>query len=140
MSEKLTGVHPVLIARALLVHDAMAAIGYQMMVTDGVRTTAEQVALHKQGRETPGPDVSPERPLGRTVTNADGITTRSNHQVHADGLGHALDCCFVVTGKPSWDARLPWRAYGELAKALGLKWGGDWPTSDKPHIELPEAF
>jgi hypothetical protein len=42
---------------------------------------------------------------------------------------------FWVDGTPSWAEALPWRCYGECAKALKLKWGGDWGVPDKPHIE-----
>lgn len=124
--QKLAGVSPVLIERLELVFGGMAAVGFPMMATDGVRTLAAQQALFAQGRSQPG----------KIVTYADGKTVRSNHQVKADGFGHAADCCFIVNGRPSWDEQLPWRAYGELAKALGLKWGGDWKRPDKPHVEL----
>lgn len=107
----------------------MAGLGHAMMVTDGVRTLAQQQALYAQGRHGhPGP----------IVTNADGIgLTRSNHQVRSDGYGHAIDACFVLDGKPSWAETLPWGTYGARAKAHGLKWGGDWTKPDKPHVELP---
>jgi peptidoglycan L-alanyl-D-glutamate endopeptidase CwlK len=108
--------------------EAMAAIGYPMLVTDTLRTTEEQQALYAQGRTAPGP----------IVTNADGVLKRSNHQAHIDGFGHAVDCCFLVNGQPSWDARLPWKAYGALAEALGFTWGGHWDRLvDLPHLELP---
>lgn len=127
--DKLAGVHPKLRAVVLRVLSVMADLGYPMLVTDGVRTTEEQQALYAQGRTKPGP----------VVTNADGVTHRSNHQLHADGCGHAVDCCFLLNGKPSWDPHLPWRLYGEAAKALGCRWGGDWTHPDRPHIELPDA-
>lgn len=129
MSDKLAGVHPVLVAHVQSIIAAMGELGFMLIVTDGVRTQAQQQALYAQGRTTPG----------RIVTHADGVKDRSNHQLHDDGLGHAVDCCFVVEGKPSWAETLPWRCYGEMAKALGLKWGGDWPEpeTDRPHLELP---
>jgi peptidoglycan L-alanyl-D-glutamate endopeptidase CwlK len=118
----------VLIDRVSRVFDAMAALGFSMMVTDGVRTEARQRALYAQGRTEPGP----------IVTKADGIVKKSNHQVKDDGMGHAVDCCFVVDGEPSWDAREPWAAYGACAQAVGLKWGGSWESlHDLPHVELP---
>jgi peptidoglycan L-alanyl-D-glutamate endopeptidase CwlK len=108
---------------------AMAAIGYPMMVTDTLRTVEEQQVLFAKGRTAPGP----------IVTRADGVIKRSNHQPHGDGLGHAVDCCFVVDGHASWDPRLPWKAYGALAEALGFAWGGNWQSlHDLPHIELLE--
>jgi len=125
--EKLAGVHPVLLERVGLILEVMARLGFPMMVTDGVRTPEEQQALYARGRTTRGPK----------VTNADGVQIRSPHQPQADGFGHAVDCAFVVRGKPSWDEAHPWRLYGEVARALGLLWGGDWRgLHDRPHVEL----
>jgi peptidoglycan LD-endopeptidase CwlK len=124
---RLAGVHPDLIDRLEKVLAAMAALGFPMAVTDGVRTTQRQQQLYAQGRTKPGP----------IVTNADGILKRSNHQPHEDALGHAVDCAFKINGTFSWDARLPWKAYGANAAAVGLKWGGDWASlHDLPHVEL----
>jgi peptidoglycan L-alanyl-D-glutamate endopeptidase CwlK len=130
---KLDGVHPDLVARLHRVLLAMEAAGFPMLVTDGVRTSEQQKALFAKGRTAPGP----------VVTNANGMpkdkggTGVSNHQPKVDGFGHAADCAFLVNGRPSWDARLPWKCYGELAKAVGLKWGGEWTFVDLPHVELP---
>lgn len=124
---KLAGVHPGLIDKVSRVIDAMTVLGFPMGVTDGVRTIERQQELYAQGRTKPGP----------IVTNADGVTKKSNHQVHSDALGHAVDCAFLVDGQFSWDSRLPWKAYGEVAKAVGLTWGGDWQSlHDLPHVEL----
>lgn len=125
---KLLGIHPSLIERVGRILDAMAALGHPMCVTDGVRTTAQQAALYAKGRTAPG----------AIVTYADGVTKTSNHQPKADGYGYAVDCAFLVNGKPSWDVSLPWAAYGALAQAVGLTWGGAWAKKlhDYPHIEL----
>jgi peptidoglycan LD-endopeptidase CwlK len=131
MSEirKLAGVHPTLVEKVTRILYALAELGHPMLVTDGLRTDAEQVALYAKGRTAPGPK----------VTNADGVRRRSNHQAKADGHGYAVDCCFLVDGNPSWDDAHPWRLYGEAAKALGLRWGGEFVgLVDRPHIELPE--
>src|SRR5262245_17364162 len=126
---KLDGVHPQLIIAIGQIQAAMKALGYEIRVTDGLRTEAEQVALFAQGRTKPG----------HIVTHADGIEHKSNHQAHADGFGHAVDCCFVVNGVLSWAETNPWGLYGSMAKALGLKWGGDFLSlKDRPHVELPE--
>jgi len=120
----LSALHPRLRDAVPKILAAMAAIGYPMMVTDTLRTTAEQQKLYAQGRTAPGP----------IVTRSDGLIKRSNHQAQPDGFGHAVDCCFVVSGAPSWDYHLPWKAYGALAEALGFHWGGDF--GDMPHVEL----
>lgn len=134
---KLIGVHPDLQQKVQQIIDAMAVLGLEMRVTDGVRTAGRQQELYAQGRTTPGPDVSSTRPLGRTVTNADGFLKLSNHQIKPDGFGHAVDCTFWVDGAPSWSEDLPWRLYGAMAMTLGLHWGGTWNKPDKPHLELP---
>ncbi len=75
---------------------------------------------------------------GHIVTNCDGVLKRSNHQPHDDGFGHAVDCCFVLNGVPSWDTSLPWMLYGGMAQQQGLVWGGTFKTLvDLPHVELP---
>lgn len=130
---KLQGVDPRLIEIVKRICYAMNELGFHMIVTDGVRTTAQQQALFAQGRSQPGV----------IVTNADGIVKKSNHQPRADGLGRAVDMCFLdAAGQPSWDAkRFPFRLYGEMAKALGCVWGGDWVSiHDLPHIELPDGI
>jgi peptidoglycan LD-endopeptidase CwlK len=127
-TSKWDGLHPTLVQKLRRVLDAMNMLGFQMILTDGVRTTAEQQALFAKGRTA----------TGRIVTHADGITKKSNHQVKGDGYGHAADCAFIdEKGKASWDEKYPWPAYGACAEAVGLVWGGKFSTIvDKPHVEL----
>lgn len=124
-----TGVHPLLIERVRLVHSGMAGIGHPMRATDGLRTLARQQELWAQGRTTPG----------KIVTNADGILHPSNHQAKADGLGHAIDSCFLgpdpYLEHYAASARI-WAAYGALVEAVGLGWGGRFHSVDQPHAEL----
>lgn len=106
--------------------NAMAALGYVLTVTDGLRTLKQQRSLYAKGRTTPGP----------IVTYTDGVVKKSNHQAK-DGFGHAVDCAFRVGDTVSWDARMPWKAYGACAEALGLRWGGTFTKlHDLPHVEL----
>jgi peptidoglycan L-alanyl-D-glutamate endopeptidase CwlK len=128
--DKLQGVHPRLIEAAKKIIFAGHELGYDLIVTDGLRTTEQQVRLYAQGRTSPG----------KIVTFCDGVRKKSNHQAKPDGFGHAVDMCFRINGQPSWDDSLPWRLLGEMAKATGCKWGGDWETPDRPHIELPQEF
>ena len=97
-----------------------------MFVVCGVRSDDQQKALFAQGRTTPG----------HIVTNCDGVTTRSNHQIHpSDGLGHATDLAFL--GSDPFSLSHPWQEYGNQVKAAGLIWGGDWKgLVDLPHAEL----
>lgn len=125
------GLHPELVSKLERVHAAMAALGYPMILVEGVRSQARQQTLYAQGRTKPG----------KIVTQVDGVTKRSNHQVKADGYGYAADCAFKDDKRTprdeTWDESMPWQAYGALAEALGLVWGGRWPTlRDLPHVEL----
>jgi peptidoglycan L-alanyl-D-glutamate endopeptidase CwlK len=120
------------VAKIELLLAAMSALGWPMRVTDGVRTVERQQALYAQGRTAPGP----------IVTNADGVTHLSNHQVKPDGFGHAVDLAFVgidpyLEHDPR--GRLRWNVYGAIVQAQGLTWGGNWPSSllDEPHAEMP---
>lgn len=129
------GVHPVLAAKVNQVLAAMAILGYPMRAYQGVRTVAQQQALYAQGRTLPGPHPSHQQPFGQTVTDCDGVRTRSNHQPAADGLGHALDCC--AAGALAFPPLFPWPTYGACCEAVGLKWGGRFPKVDLDHAELP---
>lgn len=122
--ERVSALHPFLAERIEKVIEAMSVVGFPMTVVQGLRTTEDQAALYAKGRTTPGP----------IVTNADGIVHKSKHQ-----SGRAVDCAFVRDGTVSWSEALPWQMYGEMGKALGLLWGGDWKSSlvDRPHLELP---
>lgn len=125
--QRLRGVHPRLVEAIDALLTQMATIGYPMMVTQGLRTTKQQQELYAQGRTVKGP----------RVTNANGVTTKSNHQAKADGYGHAVDLAFVAA-EPFSDEH-PWQEMGIRAERLGLKWGGRWTKfPDRPHVELPQ--
>lgn len=130
-SARLDTVHPDLRVKVVQVLAAMWALGFQMTVTDALRTKEEQQRLYAKGRNgNPGP----------IVTNADGVTRKSNHQAKDDGYGHAVDCAFLdATLQPSWDEHWPWGTYGLCAQTVGLVWGGAWSggLGDRPHVELP---
>lgn len=139
---RLATVHPDLRAKVLRILAAMDHLGFPMCVTAGVRTAEEQRALYQKGRERQADGTW--KVVGKTVTNADGYATKSNHQAKADGFGHAVDCVFMVDGPdrdgeldtPSWDDSHPWMLYAQMAEALGLVAGGRWKMRDWPHVEL----
>jgi len=44
--------------------------------------------------------------------------------------------------KDAWDYHSPegkssFKRLGELAKSIGLEWGGDWTFKDYPHVQMP---
>jgi peptidoglycan L-alanyl-D-glutamate endopeptidase CwlK len=121
---RLRGCHPELKRRVRALIDALADEGITILITQGVRTVAQQQALYAQGRSKPG----------KIVTNCDGVRRLSNHQVRADGYGYAVDVVFRIEGEVTWEG--PWERLMDLAEAQGLTAGGRWATfPDRPHLE-----
>lgn len=116
--------------------DQLAAAGTPFRFHEGFRTVERQQWLYGSGR----PGVALGRP-GAIVTNADGVTLRSNHQGNgAPGSGRAADCYPLRDGRviiPAASDPL-WKAYADAARAHGLTAGLYWPRlRDAPHCELP---
>ncbi len=128
--KRLIGLHPVfeLVLEKLI--ERCYARGVWVLITQGLRTYAEQDALYAQGRTKPG----------QVVTKAQG--GYSNHN-----FGFAADFALLLRdGRTvSWDTlrdddkdSLPdWSEVVEEAKKLGLEWGGDWGSfKDMPHLQM----
>jgi peptidoglycan LD-endopeptidase CwlK len=125
---RLAGVHPVLISAVTSILADMAAVGTPMFVVGGVRTALQQQAIYAQGRTAPGP----------IVTECDGTIHKSDHQVEADGYGHAVDLAFLPTKAITdpWSPSWPWRTFGETVFVHGMAWGGTWKhPADLDHVQ-----
>ena len=127
---RLRGCHPELKARVLALVTALTEQGLDLVITQGVRSTAQQQALYAQGRYKPG----------KIVTNCDGLVRVSNHQPKADGYGYAVDVAWRnAHGEIEWTG--PWETMMTLAESFGLVAGGRWVTfPNRPHLELPPSF
>ena len=136
--DKMKKVHPKLVE---VMKAAITDSPFDFRITDGARTVEEQFALYQIGRSKPG----------RIVTNCDGKKFKSNHQIKADGYGHAVDIfpCGVVengvyrkfTSEEGYDdKKLRLIANHILAvaksKNVNVEWGGNWKMHDTPHFEL----
>lgn len=93
--------------------------GYEMVLIEGYRSPERQAELFKQGGQ---------------VTQAD-----ANMSYHQYGL--AADSAFFKDGRLIISERDPWamrgyELYGEIARQLGLGWGGEWKFKDYGHVEL----
>lgn len=118
---RLVGLHPVLAAGANVLIQQSHARGVPVVITQGLRTIAEQNALYAQGRSKPGP----------IVTNAKGGTSYHNY-------GLAFDFAILLPNGTSlsWDIKrdgdkdktADWQEVVQEAKRLGLEWGGDWTS------------
>lgn len=143
--DKMKKVHPKLVE---VMKAAIVNSPFDFRITDGARTTEEQFALYQQGRtvlyDKKGKKI-------KKVTNCDGKTFKSNHQLKSDGYGHAVDIfpCGVIkngvyrkfTSEEGYDdKKLKSIANHILAiaksKNVNVEWGGNWKMHDTPHFEL----
>ncbi|NML18800.1 M15 family metallopeptidase [Azohydromonas caseinilytica] len=111
---------PAFSQRLLLVFKLMRERhGYDMVLVEGYRSPQRQAALAA---------------LGPSVTRAGPYESYHQH-------GLAADCAFLRAGKVVISERDPWAMkgyalYGEVARSLGLTWGGDWRSlKDYGHVE-----
>ena len=122
MSRDTTLLHPELqeIIKSFLT-DCQKA-GLPVLITETLRTAAEQDALYAQGRTKPG----------AIVTQCRGADFSSCHQ-----WGVAFDFCRNVKGAEFNDNDGFFKKVGSIGKLKGLEWGGDWSGfADKPHLQM----
>lgn len=137
--KKLEGVHKDLVKVMKL---AIINSPYDFKITNGVRTSAEQYALYCQGRTVL---IDKKGNKLKKVTNCDGITKKSNHQVKADGFGYAVDIALLNPNNPKeviWnDIAMYTKVANHILKiakeqGVNLEWGGNWKDfKDYPHFE-----
>lgn len=127
--EALKRLHPLVKERGeAFVRIAHSCLDLDVRLTSGYRSDKEQNALYAQGRSKPG----------KVVTNA-----KAGQSYHNYGL--AVDFVIIHRNRADYDLTadhnqndIPdWQELGELGKALGFKWGGDWDTfPDYPHLQM----
>jgi hypothetical protein len=127
----LARLHPAFRSKLERVLFSMERAGLPFRAVETWRSADRQAWHYAKGRTIPGPDVSPERPLGRTVTSCDGVRRVSQHQ-----RGLAAD---VYPVRPDGRVWIPpaehelWLLLGTQAHAVGLRHGREW--NDCPHLQ-----
>ncbi|MDO4618440.1 MAG: M15 family metallopeptidase [Clostridia bacterium] len=91
--------------------------GLKVRVTETYRTQERQNELYAQGRTAPG----------KVVT----WTKNSRHTSR-----RAWDICQDIKGKEYDTSGGFFKKCGFVAKEIGITWGGNWKTPDKPHFEV----
>lgn len=96
------------------------AQGLNVLITETYRSQERQNYLYAQGRTRNG-----------------NIVTWTKHSRHTSR--RAWDICQNVKGQEYSNTAF-FKKCGEVAKSLGITWGGDWSTPDMPHFEIPENW
>lgn len=151
-SRLLSDAHP-LLAEAVKELMQMYAIRFSpwhLVVTSVWRSMAEQEALFSQGRVASKTELNAVRERAGMApiydeAEAHRIVTRVRNSKHNRTPSEAVDLAVAIdydgpTGpmKPviDWNCESRYEAMGEMAKRLGLVWGGDWKARDLCHVEL----
>jgi hypothetical protein len=112
----------------------MEDAGYPAKIVWGYRSAAQQQRLYDKGRTTPGPDVSPERPLGRIVTKAKPWRSPHNY-LEAVDIAHPSKGWNV--SDEYWETLAACTRIVEQRFDVDLTGGLDWGW-DLAHIELAD--
>jgi peptidoglycan LD-endopeptidase CwlK len=122
---RLLAVYPGL---ASLIQQLAQTLTFDIEVTQGLRTWAEQDALYAQGRTTPG----------EIVTHAPGGFSWHNFGLAVDLVPEDL-----TPGQPDWNLNNPvWARMVSIAESVGLVSGAEWHGTDldTPHVQLTGRF
>lgn len=138
---KLDAVHPALKRKVIQLAERLAAMNMNFLITDGMRTFAEQDALFRQGRKLVDGNWVVVQPA-KIVTRSPGGLSNHNY-------GLAIDSYPVISGRVFTEIpdnataqfrqrfNAIQRAIGEEGEAVGLVWGGRWTSPhDPPHLQL----
>jgi peptidoglycan L-alanyl-D-glutamate endopeptidase CwlK len=122
----IAGLHLAAQAAARKLLALAASAGLVARAISGTRSYAEQDRLHAQGRYGNA---------GPRVTNARGGQSNHNFGIAWDiGL---FDAAGAYLNGDSAAEIAEYRKLGDLARPLGLEWGGDWKSlPDVPHYQL----
>jgi peptidoglycan L-alanyl-D-glutamate endopeptidase CwlK len=92
------------------VRAAQGLLSYQVRVTCGLRTMAEQVFLYEQGKSR---------------------TLKSKHLASANGYSHAVDLVAMIQDEPDWGSERFFEIADAMRRAaiqgnVRVTWGGIW--------------
>ncbi|AMJ42339.1 M15 family metallopeptidase [Anaerotignum propionicum] len=103
-----------------LFRDECKKVGLIVCITETYRPQQRQNWLYEQGR-----------------TRAGNVVTWTKNSRHTSRM--AWDICKNVKGQEYSDSAF-FSKCGEIAKRLGITWGGTWSTPDKPHFEINKSW
>lgn len=128
-----TGLHPAVAQASTKLVAEASKLGIEVVITDDFRSSAEQDALYRQGRDD----------SGMIVTQVKGGESYHNY-------GLAVDFALrTPSGEVLWDmsydgndnGQADWMEVVAIAKRLGFTWGGDWEDfQDNPHLQMDFGY
>lgn len=138
--------------RKLLEEYARRFAPWYLVITSVWRSPMEQEALYAQGRVASKTELNAIReragmPPIYDEDEAHRVVTWVRHSRHNRTPSEAVDLAVAIdpdgTAGPmkpriDWTSESRYEAMGEIAKRLGLVWGGDWKRRDLCHVELPK--
>lgn len=151
-SRSLSAADPVLAEKCLLLQEEFARrfAPWCLVITSVWRSPAVQEALYCQGRvskielnavrERAGmPHIYDDAEAGRIVT---WLRNSRHNQTPSQAVDFAVALDpdgpeGPIKPRIDWLTVARYEAMGEIAKRLGLTWGGDWAKRDLCHVELP---
>jgi peptidoglycan L-alanyl-D-glutamate endopeptidase CwlK len=135
---------------------AMAAAGLPFMLTCTARTVREQIALYAQGREkldqvnalrkiaglSPITFQENSRKVTWTLASKHIIDLEDN--IPENDKSRAFDIAILRDDRPTWNLKVnvnkndipDYDEAGRIGEAVGLRWGGRFPSPDRPHFEV----
>ena len=125
MSRSLDDIDPRLRPLIFELISRLASRGVHVLIVDTLRTPAEQkINIAKGVSSTSNSRHLPQNPFGKSL--AVDVVPYETFNLHG-------------RDKLQWDPKDPaFKAIGEEAEALGLRWGGRWKKPHDPgHVELP---
>ncbi|WP_339314587.1 M15 family metallopeptidase [Paenibacillus sp. FSL M7-0896] len=142
---RLNGLHPAVKAATTALIERSYARGVPIIITQGLRTKAEQNAYYAKGRTQQQLDAAglshvKAQPKEDRVTNAIGGTSNHNYGLAIDFallLPNGSSVSYDMIRDGDGDKVKDWDEVVQEAKALGFKWGGDFTSIfDGPHFEM----
>lgn len=129
--------------KALILIALCADQGIPLRVTQSMRSLEAQEAIYAQGRQGITEVNALRARAGLAViTSAENvIVTKAQPGYSWHNFGMAFDVVPMTLAEKlgvSW-ATPHWAKIGALGKSIGLEWGGDFPSPDKPHFQNPEG-
>lgn len=140
-TSRVAHLHPLLQQKALQLIKLCAQAGFSILITQGLRTWAEQEAIYAQGRVSLAQVNALRKKAGLSpiVPKENRIVSNASAGKSWHNYGLAFD--FVVLDalqKADWNSSHPqWAKAGALGTSIGLFWGGNFKKSkDMPHFEM----